>query len=97
MKKFIQHDPPHPGEILLEFYFEPLKLSVTDAAEKLLISRPNLSAIVNGRAGISPTMAVKLSKAFNTTPHYWLNLQASYDLWQVLKNDEAVNKVKALV
>ena len=97
MEKLIQHDPPHPGEILLNFYFEPLKLTVTSAAEKLLISRPNLSAIINGKAGISPTMAVKLSKAFNTTPHYWLNLQANYDLWQVLENDAAVNKVKALV
>jgi addiction module HigA family antidote len=97
MKKFIQHDPPHPGEILSEFYFEPLKLTVTEAAERLLITRPNLSAIVNGKAGISPQMAVKLAKAFNTTPHYWLNLQANYDLWQVLENDKGVNKVKALV
>lgn len=97
MKNFIQHDPPHPGEILLELYFEPLKLSVTDAADKLLISRPNLSAILNGRAGISAAMAIKLSRAFNTTPHYWLNLQANYDLWQVLQNDGGVSKVKALI
>jgi addiction module HigA family antidote len=97
MKRFIQHNPPHPGEILFEFYFEPLKLNITDAAEKLLIARPNLSAIVNGKAGISPSMAVKLAKAFNTTPHYWMNLQANYDLWQVLENDDSVNKVKVLV
>ena len=96
MKKFIQHDPPHPGEILYAFCFEPIKLSVTEAAGKLLITRPNLSAIVNGKAGVSPQMAVKLAKAFNTTPHYWLNLQANYDLWQVLENDKAVSKVKAL-
>lgn len=97
MKKFIQHSPPHPGEILSELYFEPLDLTVTEAAEKLLISRPNLSAIINGKAGISPQMAVKLAKAFNTTPHYWLNLQANYDLWEVLENDNAVGKIKALV
>jgi addiction module HigA family antidote len=97
VKKFIQHSPPHPGEILHELYFEPLKLTVTDAAEKLLISRPNLSAIVNGKAGISPTMAVKLARAFNTTPHYWLNLQANYDLWDVMENDKGVRKVKAIV
>ncbi len=97
MKKFIQHDPPHPGDILYELYFEPLKLSITDAAEKLLITRPNLSAIINGKAGISPQMAVKLGRAFNTTPHYWLNLQANYDLWQILENDESFSKVKTLV
>jgi addiction module HigA family antidote len=97
MKKFIQHDPPHPGEILSELYFEPLKLTVTEAAEKLFITSPNLSAIINGKAGISPNMAVKLARAFTTSPHYWLNLQANYDLWQVMENDEAVNKVKALL
>ena len=97
MKEFIQHSPPHPGEILSELYFEPLNLTVTEAAVKLLISRPNLSAIINGKAGISPQMALKLAKAFNTTPHYWLTLQANYDLWQVLENDDAVGKVKVLV
>jgi len=97
MKTFIQHDPPHPGEILYEFYFEPLKLSVTAAAEKLFITRPNLSAIVNGKAGISPQMALKLAKAFKTTPQYWMNLQTNYDLWHASKNEETVNQVKALV
>lgn len=95
--KFIQADPPHPGEVLAELYFEPLKLTVTEAAEKLLIARPNLSAIVNGRAGISASMALKLAKAFNTTPQFWLNLQVSYDLWQCYKNDSSATKVKVLV
>ncbi|MFN7493919.1 MAG: HigA family addiction module antitoxin [Cyclobacteriaceae bacterium] len=84
MKAFIQHSPQHPGEILQEYYFEPLGLSISDAAKKLLITRSNLSSIVNGKAGISPLMAVKLSKAFNTSPEYWMNLQASHDLWQVI-------------
>lgn len=97
MKRFIQHSPPHPGEILRELYFEPLKLTVTDAAQRLLISRPNLSAIINGKAGISPAMALKLARAFNTTPHYWLNLQANYDLWNVMENDKGIRKVKAIV
>ena len=97
MKKFIQHDPPHPGKILYELYFEPLKLSITEAAGKLLITRPNLSAIINGKAGISPQMAVKLARAFNTTPHYWLNLQTNYDLWHVLQNNRGFSKVKVLV
>ncbi|MBL7852592.1 MAG: HigA family addiction module antidote protein [Cyclobacteriaceae bacterium] len=96
-KKFIQQNPPHPGEILQELYFTPLKLSVTSAADKLFITRPNLSAILNGRAGISPVMALKLSRAFDTTPHYWLNLQANYDLWQAMLHDKGIEKVKMLV
>ncbi len=74
-------DPPHPGEILREDYLESLGLSVTAAAKGLGISRKGLSAILNGRTGISPAMAVKLSKAFGTTPELWLNLQSQYDLW----------------
>lgn len=98
MTRFIQHSPPHPGEILLELYLEPLKLNVTQAAEKLLITRPNMSAILNGKAGISPVMAVKLGKAFKTSPLYWLNLQASFDLWEVLqKEEETLSKVEVLI
>jgi addiction module HigA family antidote len=83
MKAFIQHSPQHPGEILQEYYLEPLGLSISGAAKKLLITQPNLYSIVNGKEGISPLMAVKLSKAFNTSPEYWMNLQESHDLWQV--------------
>lgn len=98
MKKLIQHSPPHPGEILWEFYLEALGISITKASEKLLITRPNLSAILNGKAGISPLMAIKLGKAFNTTPHYWLNLQLSYDLWKAFAENESIaNKVESLV
>lgn len=99
MKKFIQYDPPHPGEILSEFYLEPLNLTVTEAAEKLFITRPNLSAIINRKAGISAHMAIKLAKAFKTTPHYWLNLQAAYDLWQAMSKHKGkdLDKVKPLV
>ncbi|MCA6431521.1 MAG: HigA family addiction module antidote protein [Cytophagales bacterium] len=98
MKSFIQHSPPHPGELLYEFYLEPLQLSIKDAADKLDISRPNLSAIVNGRAGISAVMAMKLAKAFNTTPQYWLNMQVNFDLW-VASQQEAptIKKIRVLV
>jgi addiction module HigA family antidote len=75
------HNPPHPGEVLKEFCLEPLDLSVTRAAEALGVSRKTLSAILNGRAGISPEMALRLSKAFGTTPESWLNQQMHYDLW----------------
>ena len=95
MKQNIQYSPPHPGEILLEFYFEPLQLSVTDASGKLFISRPRLSDIVNGKAGISPQMALKLSRAFNTTPQYWMNLQMNYDLWLARENKD-LEKIEPL-
>jgi addiction module HigA family antidote len=73
-------NPTHPGEILREDYLEPLGLSVTDAAAGLGVTRQNLSAIVNGRRGVSSEMAYRLAKAFGTTPAFWINLQAQYDL-----------------
>lgn len=75
------HNPPHPGEIIKELCLEPLALTVTDAAKALGISRKTLSSIVNGRAGISPEMAVRLSLAFDTSAESWLNQQVQYDLW----------------
>jgi addiction module HigA family antidote len=67
------HNPPHPGEVLKTLCLEPLKLSVTEAAKELGVSRKTLSAILNGRAGISPEMAVRLSLAFGTSAESWLN------------------------
>ncbi len=75
------HNPPHPGKIIRELCLEPLELSVTEAAEGLGVSRKTLSAILNGHAGISPEMALRLSMAFDTTPESWLNQQTQYDLW----------------
>jgi addiction module HigA family antidote len=76
------HNPPHPGEILKALCLEPLGLTVTEAAEALGVSRKTLSSILNGRAGISPEMAIRLSIAFDTTAESWLNQQTQYDLWQ---------------
>ena len=89
------HNPPHPGEIIREFCLEPLELSVTATAEALGVSRKTLSSILNGHAGISPEMALRLSIAFNTTPESWLNQQVQYDLW-VAKKDGKNIKVKRL-
>lgn len=74
-------NPPHPGEIIKRLCLEPLGVSVTEAAQALDISRKTLSAILNGRAGISPEMAVRLSIAFGTSAENWLNQQTQYDLW----------------
>ncbi len=75
------HNPPHPGEVLRELCLEPLELNVSEAAKALGVSRKTLSAILNGRAGISPEMAVRLSIAFDTSAESWLNQQTQYDLW----------------
>lgn len=75
------HNPPHPGEILKELCLEPLGITVTRAAQALGVSRQTLSAIVDGRAGISPEVALRLAKAFDTTAESWLNQQVQYDLW----------------
>ncbi len=80
--------PPHPGEIIKELCLEPLGLTVTRAAEALGVSRKTLSAILNGRAGISPEMAIRLSIAFDTSAESWLNQQAQYDLWQARQNQQ---------
>jgi addiction module HigA family antidote len=80
------HNPPHPGEVLRELCIEPLGLTVTRAAEALGVSRKTLSAILNGRAGISPEMAIRLSKAFGTSAESWLNQQVQYDLWVAEKS-----------
>jgi addiction module HigA family antidote len=82
------YNPPHPGEIIKELCLEPLGLTVTRAAEALGVSRKTLSAVVNGRAGISPEMAIRLSIAFDTSAESWLNQQVQYDLWQVRQRQQ---------
>ncbi len=76
------HDPPHPGGILRRQCLQPLGLSVTRAAEGLGVTRQALSDLVNGKAGISMEMAIRLSKAFGSTPETWLGLQMAHDLWK---------------
>jgi addiction module HigA family antidote len=80
------HNPPHPGEVLKGLCLDPLGVTVTEAARSLGVSRKTLSAILNGRAGISPEMAVRLSIAFDTSAESWLNQQLQYDLWHAEKN-----------
>ena len=80
------HNPPHPGEVLKALCLEPLNLTVTDAARSLGVSRKTLSGVLNGRSGISPEMAVRLSMAFGTSAESWLSQQIQYDLWHAEKN-----------
>lgn len=81
-------NPPHPGEVVRKDCIDPLDLTITEAAEGLGVSRKHLSALVNGRAGISPEMAIRLSKAFGGSPESWLTQQMQYDLWQAEKDSD---------
>jgi antitoxin HigA-1 len=87
------HNPPHPGEILKELYMEPLHLTVTETALGIGVSRKSLSELINGKYGVSPEMAIRLAKAFSTTPESWLNLQQQYDIWIAQKKCDA-RKIK---
>lgn len=73
------HNPPHPGKVLRDYLGG---ISVTDAAKHLEVTRAALSRILNGSAGISAEMALRLSEALGTSPDLWIGMQAQYDLWQ---------------
>jgi antitoxin HigA-1 len=88
------HNPPHPGEIIKSLCLDPLELSVTDAAEGLGVSRKTLSAILNGRSGVSPEMAIRLSIAFGTSAESWLNQQIQYDLWHAEQHRKELKVVR---
>ncbi len=75
-------NPPHPGEHIREDCLEPLNLTVTKAAELLGVKRQTLNNVINGHSGISPEMAIRLSKAFGGSPEVWLRMQMAYDLAQ---------------
>lgn len=73
--------PVHPGEILKEMYLDPMGITITEFAQGLKVARRTVSLIINGHSGISAEMALRLSKAFDTTAEFWLNLQRNHDLW----------------
>lgn len=77
------HNPPHPGELLREWL--PEGMTVTQAAEALGLSRVMLSKILNGRAGVTADMALRLAKWLGTSPDLWIGMQGQYDLWQASK------------
>jgi addiction module HigA family antidote len=84
------HNPPHPGGIVRRQCLEPLGLTVTAAAKGLGVTRQALSDVVNERAGISTEMAIRLSKAFGSSPETWLGMQMAYDLWQARTKAEKI-------
>jgi addiction module HigA family antidote len=90
----MERQPTHPGKIIREDYLTPLSLTVSELALNLGVSRKTLSKIINERGAVTPDMALRLSRAFETTPDFWLNLQKNFDLflaetssndWQLVK------------
>ncbi len=86
----VMKNPPHPGSIVLHECMEPLSLRVTEAAAKLGVSRKQLSAVVNGRSGISAEMAIRLSKAFGGSAEMWVRLQANYNLSRAMERADEI-------
>ena len=84
-------NPPHPGEVIRELCLAPLELTVTDAAKGLGVSRKTLSELLNGHAGISPEMAIWLSKAFGASAESWLTQQMQYDLAQAQARADSIH------
>ncbi|HEY4195392.1 MAG TPA: HigA family addiction module antitoxin [Mucilaginibacter sp.] len=73
--------PVHPGEILKEIYLDPLGITITALANNVGVARKTVSQLINGHMGVSAEMALRLGKAFGTTPELWLNMQRNFDLW----------------
>jgi len=86
--------PTHPGEVLREDVIYPLGLTITEAAKDLGVTRKTLSALLNCKAAVSPEMAVRISKATNTTPESWLYMQAKLDLWNAQQKFPKGSKIK---
>ncbi len=84
------HNPCHPGELVKYECLEPLGLSVTRAAKGLGVTRQALSDLINEKSGVSVDMAIRLSKAFGSTPETWLRMQMAYDLWQAQARAESI-------
>ncbi len=84
-------NPPHPGRSIKDACLEPLGLSVTEGAEVLGVARHTLSRVINGQAGISPEMAIRLEKAFGSSADSWLRMQAAYDLAQARQHENEID------
>ena len=92
----MQRQPTHPGKLIKEDYLQPLSITIKEMSSTLGVSRKTLSKIINERGSITPEMALRLSRAFHTSPDLWLNLQKNYDLWQAEHTSKAWQRVKPI-
>jgi len=90
-------NPPHPGGSIRRACLEPLGLSVTEGAKILGVTRQALNNVITGKSGISPEMAIRLSKAFGSTPETWLRMQLAYDLAVARRNERKIRVRRQLV
>ncbi|MDF5710450.1 MAG: HigA family addiction module antitoxin [Nostoc sp. S4] len=81
--------PTHPGEILLQDFLEPMGISQTELAQGIHVSFQRINELVNGKRGVTPSTALRLSKFLGNSSEFWLNLQQNWDLYHVLKAEEA--------
>ncbi len=89
--------PTHPGGIIKRHYLDPLNLTISEVATDMGIARKTLSKIVNERGSVTPVMALRLAKAFNTSPQLWLNLQMAHDLWVASQKSADLDHIKSYV
>jgi len=89
------HNPPHPGEFIQSTYMDPFDVSCRKLAKHLDVAASTLNRVIKGQSGISPEMALRLSKALGRSPESWLTMQDNYDLWFAKKKIK-LTKVQAL-
>ncbi|MDX2346441.1 MAG: HigA family addiction module antitoxin [Legionella sp.] len=89
----MMHKPLHPGVILNDVLIESTGLTISEAAVRLGVTRTTWSRLLNQHAGISPEMALRLSKLLNTSIEMWVNLQSQYDIWHVKQHAGAINNI----
>lgn len=85
------HNPPHPGEFIAEVYLDPNNITGRELASKLGVSASTLNRVLTGKSGVSPEMALRLSKALGRTPESWLAMQHGHDLWQAKRSVDLSN------
>jgi len=88
------HNPPHPGEFIRQTYIEPFDISVRTLAENLGVSASTLNRVINNQSGVSPSMALRLSKALGRSPESWIAMQYNYDLWKARESTDLTDVQK---
>ncbi len=86
-----QRPPTHPGELLRREFLDPLEITQTELAERIGVSFPRVNEIVNGKRGVTPDTALRLSRLLGTTPEFWLNGQRNWDLWHAMRSPAAAD------
>jgi addiction module HigA family antidote len=86
-----ERPPTHPGEMLLEEFLRPIGMTQTELADRIAVSYPRVNELVNGKRGVTPDTALRLSRLFGTSPEFWLNGQRNWDLWHALRAPEAAD------